>query len=76
MDSSKILAHWWNTFDDEPSNSDYLSLVQMGYEEGWKAAEKVYTNDCFFCGPMGEWSLTACDECLAKEENQWFKEKR
>ena len=60
---------------DDRKNHNRRAMYMYGHDDGYAAAKEFYTNDCFFCGYSGEWSITACDECLSKEENKWFKER-
>lgn len=46
-----------------PSN---LEAYLKGMQDGYKKAEKYYTNSCFYCGYAGEWSTYVCDECIER----------
>ena len=51
--------------------------AQTAYDEGYKDAEKYYTNSCFFCGYAGEWSTWICEECeerMRQEAKEWESE--
>lgn len=50
---------------------------EEAYDEGYKDAEKYYTNSCFLCGYAGEWSTWICDECqerMNQEAEEWEDE--
>lgn len=47
---------------------DLAPNLQIAYEQGYKKAEKFYTNDCMLCGYMGEWSTYICDDCIKEND--------
>jgi hypothetical protein len=48
------------------------TCVHDAYLRGYADAEEFYTNDCFFCGYGGEWSTSACEDCLSNPANSWY----
>jgi hypothetical protein len=42
-------------------------IITAAHERGYKEAERIYTNDCMFCGYVGEWSISVCWQCELEE---------
>ena len=61
---------------DEKCVNTTETCVHEIYRHGYNDSTTYWTNDCFFCGPAGEWSVTACTNCLSLEENKWFIDKK
>lgn len=46
------------------------AAYNRGYSDGYKEAEKYYTNSCFSCGYAGEWSTWVCDDCIKNNTDE------